>query len=261
MNTGRITWKKTERTRTHTPDEYAEHVRRIKGAVNIPVIASLKGIKPDVCGENAKLIQQAGADAIELNTYFVPVNASVTGQEVEARYLEILQAVKANVSIPVAVKLSPFFSSLPYFARQLVAAGADALILFNRFYQPDIDVDGETFNSPMKLSASIELRTPLRWVAILHGQVDASLALTSGVHTHRDILKAILAGADVATVCSTLYRNGINHISVLIQGVQDWMDQKGYASLSDFRGKLSHMTPGDPEVVIIAFTHFYDCSP
>lgn len=222
-----------------TPEEYLEHVRQAKEAVGIPVIASLNGVSRGGWIEYAKKIQEAGADALELNIYFIPVQETLFAEDVETLYLDILQEVKKHVTLPLALKLGPFFSALPNFAGRLAAYGADGLVLFNRFYQPDIDVDDETVRSSLLLSTSLEMRVPLRWVAILHGQVDASLALTTGVHSSEDVLKAILAGADVAMVCSVLLREGIAEISELVKGLHAWMDGKGYESLDEIKGKLS----------------------
>ncbi len=220
-------------------DEYLEHVRRAKEAVDMPVIASLNGVSRGGWTDYAKKIQQAGADALELNVYFIPVKDTLFAEDVETLYLDILKDVKKNVTIPVAMKLSPFFSALTNFADRLAANGADGLVLFNRFYQPDIDVDEEAVKTSVLLSDSLEMRVPLRWVAILYGQVEASLALTTGVHTAEDVVKAILAGADVAMVCSVLLQESIREISEILKGVHAWMDGKGYASLDQVRGKLA----------------------
>jgi dihydroorotate dehydrogenase (fumarate) len=222
-----------------TPEKYLDHVRKAKEAVDIPIIGSLNGVSRGGWIEYARKIQEAGADALELNIYFVPIQETLFAEDVETLYLDILQEVKKHVTIPVAVKLSPFFSALPNFADRLVAHGADALVLFNRFYQPDIDVDDEAVRPSVLFSTSFEMRLPLRWVAILHGQLDASLALTTGVHTSEDVVKAVLAGADVAMVCSALLREGIEYISELTKGVYAWMEGKGYESLQELKGKLS----------------------
>lgn len=221
------------------PEDYLEHVRRAKEAVDIPIIASLNGVSRGGWTEYAKKIQQAGADALELNIYLIPVKETLFAEDVEMLHLDILKDVKKHLTIPVAVKLSPFFSALPNFAGRLAAHGANALVLFNRFYQPDIDVDAETITSSVLFSISLDMRVPLRWIAILHGQVNASLALTTGIHTSEDVLKAILAGADVAMVCSVLLQEGIQEIGELTKGVHTWMERKGYASLKEIRGKLS----------------------
>jgi dihydroorotate dehydrogenase (fumarate) len=228
------------------PKDYLEHVRRAKEAVDIPIIASLNGVSRGGWTEYAKKIQQAGADALELNIYFIPVKATLFAEDLETLYLDILKDIKKHLTIPVAVKLSPFFSALPNFADRLVAHGANALVLFNRFYQPDIDVDDETITSSVLFSTSLDVRVPLRWIAILHGQIDASLALTTGVHTADDVIKAILAGADVAMVCSVLLQEGIREMSELLKGVHAWMDRRGYTSLNQIRGKLGLQSYVEP---------------
>jgi len=222
-----------------TPQEYLDHVRRAKEAVDIPIIASLNGISRGGWTEYASKIEEAGADALELNIYFIPVKETLFAEDVETLYLDILQDVKEHVTIPVALKLGPFFSALTNFADRLVAHGADGLVLFNRFYQPDIDVDDESVRSSVLFSTPFEIRLPLRWIAILHGQVNASLALTTGVHTAEDVLKAILAGADVAMVCSVLLQGGIEQISEMVKDIHAWMNDKGYESLKALKGKLS----------------------
>jgi dihydroorotate dehydrogenase (fumarate) len=231
-----------------TPEEYLEHVRQAKGAVDIPIIASLNGVSRGGWIEYAKRIQEVGADALELNIYFLPVKETLFAEDVETLYLDILEDVKKNVTIPVALKLSPFFSALPNFVDRLAANGADGLVLFNRFYQPDIDVDGETVKTSLLFSTSFEMRLPLRWIAILYGQTDASLALTTGVHTTEDVVKAMLAGADVAMVCSALLKEGVEYISDLVKGVHAWMDKKGYESLEAVKGKLSLQSYVEPAV-------------
>jgi len=222
-----------------TPEEYLEHVRQAKKAVDIPIIASLNGVSRGGWVEYAQKIQEAGADALELNVYFIPVQETLFAEDVETLYLDILQEVKRHVTIPTALKLSPFFSALTNFADRLAANGADGLVLFNRFYQPDIDIDGEVIKTSVLFSTPFEMRLPLRWVAILYGQIDASLALTTGVYTSDDVVKAVLAGADVAMVCSVLLKEGIEQVSELVKGVHAWMDSKGYGSLEEIKGKLS----------------------
>ena len=186
------------------PKEYVEHIRRASQAVEIPIIASLNGVSPGGWTSYARQFQEAGAAAIELNVYFLPTRIQLTGEEVEQLYVSVLEDVKQHVTIPVAMKLNPFFSSLPNIATRLDAAGANALVLFNRFYQPDLDIEALEACPHLVLSRSDEMRLPLRWIAILYGQVKASLALTTGIHTPEDVLKAVMAGADVANVCSVL---------------------------------------------------------
>jgi dihydroorotate dehydrogenase (fumarate) len=231
---------------TRSADEYVEHVRQAKGAVDIPVIASMNGISKGGWLEYSKRIAEAGADGLELNIYFIPTTSRLFGLDVETIYLDVLRSVKKQVDIPVAVKLSPFFSALPNFADRLADAGADGLVLFNRFYQPDIDVDQGEVVSNLSLSTSEDMRLPLRWIAILYGEVETSLALTSGVHTADDVLKAIMAGADVANVCSVLLREGVGKISKLVQGLADRMDQKGIKSVGELKGNLSLQSYVEP---------------
>jgi dihydroorotate dehydrogenase (fumarate) len=183
-------------------------VRRAKEAVDIPIIASMNGTSKGGWLDYSVRIEEAGADALELNVYFIPTTDTLFGLDVETLYLDILKSVKQRLSIPVAVKLSPFFSALPNFVDRLVETGADGVVLFNRFYQPNIDVAERRFTAALTLSTSADLLLPLRWIAILYGQVDTSMALTSGVHSAEDVLKAIMAGADIANVCSVLLKEG-----------------------------------------------------
>jgi dihydroorotate dehydrogenase (fumarate) len=201
------------------PDGYLELIREAKAAVDIPIIGSLNGVTPGGWTRYARLIEQAGADALELNVYLIPTRADLSGDDVERIYLDVLREVTTQVRIPVAMKLSPFFSAMPNMAYRLDAAGADALVLFNRFYQPDFDLEDLTVTPNLVLSRPVEMRLPLRWIAILFGSVKASLALTTGVHTSEDVLKAIMAGADVVNVASVLLEEGVGAISELINGV------------------------------------------
>ena len=213
------------------PDGYLELIRAAKAAVDIPIIGSLNGVTPGGWTRYARLIEEAGADALELNVYLIPTRTDVAGPEIEQVYLDVLRQVKASVSVPVAMKLSPFFSALPHMAQRLDAAGADALVLFNRFYQPDFDLEELTVTPNLVLSRSEEMRLPLRWIAILYGHVKASLALTTGIHTPEDVLKAMMAGADVANVASVLLTEGPGKITELIQGVSAWMEAREYNSI------------------------------
>jgi dihydroorotate dehydrogenase (fumarate) len=231
---------------TRNADEYVEHVRQAKEAVDIPVIASMNGISKGGWLEYSKKIAEAGADGLELNIYFIPTTSRLFGLDVETVYLDVLRSVKKQVDIPLAVKLSPFFSALPNFADRLADAGADGLVLFNRFYQPDIDVDQGEVVTNLSLSTSEDMRLPLRWIAILYGEVETSLALTSGVHTADDVLKAIMAGADIANVCSVLLREGVGKIGELVQGLGDRMDQKGIKSVGELKGNLSLQSYVEP---------------
>ncbi len=228
------------------PEEYLEHIRQAKKAVDIPIIASLNGITPGGWVSYAKHFQEAGADAVELNVYWIPTDFHLMSYDVEDLYVKVLRKVKEQVSIPVAMKLSPFFSALPHVASMLDAEGADALVLFNRFYQPDLDIERLEVRPNLVLSRSPEMRLPLRWIAILYGHVDASLALTTGVHGHEDALKAIMAGADVAHVCSLLLREGIAKISDLLHSMTLWMEEHEYESVAQMKGSLSQRSVAEP---------------
>jgi dihydroorotate dehydrogenase (fumarate) len=228
------------------PDEYLRHIAKAKQAVDIPVIASLNGVSPGGWVSYARQIAEAGADAVELNVYFVAASPKATAERVESAYVDALKAVKAHVSIPVAMKLSPHFSALANMARRLDAAGADGLVLFNRFYQPDIDVDKLQVTPNVALSRSEDGRLPQRWLAILHGRVDASLAATSGVHTGEDAAKMILAGADVAMMCSALLERGIGHLATVRRELIAVMERAGYASIGQMRGVMSQASCAEP---------------
>ena len=225
---------------------YLEHIRKAKDAVGIPIIGSLNGITQSGWVEYASKIEQAGADGIELNVYFVAANPKLSSADVEAMYLDTLRAVKQSVKIPVAMKLSPYFSSMANMAAQLDQAGADALVLFNRFYQPDLDLSKLEVVRHLELSTSEEMKLPLRWVAILYGRIQASMALTSGIHQTEDVAKAIMAGADVANVCSVLLAEGFGKIGKLVDGLAAWMETKGYGSLNEMRGVLSQKSVAEP---------------
>lgn len=220
-------------------DEYAEHLARACKAVDIPIMASLNGMSIGGWTDYAAKFEQAGAGAIELNIYFLPTNPEVAGSVVEDAYADILNAVRAKVTIPVAVKLSPFFTAPAAMASRLAALGADALVLFNRFYQPDIDVDELKVVPRLSLSTSAESRLPLRWIAILHGRVGASLAATGGIHSGRDAAAMILAGADVTMLCSVLLANGPQYVGQIRDELARIMADKGYDSISEMKGVLS----------------------
>ncbi|HSJ59413.1 MAG TPA: dihydroorotate dehydrogenase-like protein, partial [Anaerolineae bacterium] len=232
---------------SRAPEEYLEHIRKVKEAVGIPVIASLNGITPGGWVSYAHLFEEAGADAVELNIYFIPTDFNLMSYDVEDLYVKILKKVKQQVTIPVAMKLSPFFSALPHVASMLDAEGADALVLFNRFYQPDLDIEELTVTPNLILSRPAEMRLPLRWVAILYGHVDASMALTTGIHTPEDVVKAIMAGADVANVCSVLLQEGIGKVSDLVSGLRLWMDEHEYESVEQMKGSLSQKAVAEPQ--------------
>ena len=228
------------------PEGYLGLIREAKEAVGIPIIASLNGTSIGGWVDYAKRIEEAGADALELNIYFIPTDTTCSSAEVEQTYVDILKAVKFVVSIPVALKLSPFFSSLANMARRLDEAGANALVLFNRFYQPDMDLDNLEIRPNVLLSTPQALRLPLRWVAILYDRVKADLAATSGIHSSQDVLKVLLAGAKVAQLCSVLLRNGIGHIREIEKGMVEWMEQRGYESVNQLRGSMSQKNCADP---------------
>ncbi len=228
------------------PDRYLELVARAKEALAIPVIPSLNGVTPGGWVHHATLLEEAGADAIELNVYLVATDPEVSGAEVERRYLEVVGSVRAAVRIPLAVKVGPFFSSIPAMAREMVAAGADGLVLFNRFYQPDLDLETLDVVPHLVLSGSDELRLPLRWIAILHGNVGCSLAATTGVHTAEDALKVLLAGADVAMTTSALLRHGPDHLRRVQASMAEWLDDHEYDSVAQLRGSVSRRAAADP---------------
>jgi len=227
-------------------EDYLERIRKAKEAVAIPIIASLNGVSIGGWTDYANLIQEAGADSLELNTYYIPTDPTLTGAEVEQTYLNILAIVKSLVTIPVAVKLSPFFSNLANMARRLDEAGADALVLFNRFYQPDIDLDNLVVRPNVILSTPHALRLPLRWIAILYGRVSADLAATSGIHTAQDAIKMLMAGANVTMLCSVLLRHGISHIRLIEQGLRQWMEEREYESVDQMRGSMSQIHCANP---------------
>ena len=221
------------------PDEYLNHLRRVKKAVRIPVIASLNGTTPGGWLSYARLMEAAGADALELNAYHIATDSELSGAEVERHTIEMVREVKRGLAIPVAVKLSPFFASFAHFALQLDAVGADALVLFNRFYQPDIDVVELTALPTLTLSDSSELPLRLLWTAMLAGRVNASLAVTGGVHTAVDVVKATMAGAHVTQMVSALLKNGPGHLRKVRADLEAWMEENEWASLDEMRGNMS----------------------
>ena len=228
------------------PEGYLEHIRRAKGAVDIPIIASLNGSTEGGWTKFAREIERAGADAIECNIYFIPTDFQQTAAEVEKIYLDILQAVKLAVTIPVAVKLSPFFSNMANMARRLDEAGANGLVLFNRFYQPDIDLEELELRPNVLLSTPQALRLPLTWIGILYGRVRASLAATSGVHGAEDVIKLLMVGANVTMLCSSLMRHGINHLRHIEREMRDWMEEHEYESVTQMQGSMSQIRCPDP---------------
>src|SRR5579862_8510778 len=228
------------------PEEYLQHIARAKKATRIPIIASLNCSSTGAWTSYAKQIEQTGADALELNIYYIPTDLDLPGAKVEQTYLDILKAVKSQVTIPVAVKLSPFFSNFANMAKRLDTAGADGLVLFNRFYQPDIDLETLEVKPNILLSTPMAMRVPLRWIAILYDRIRANLAATSGIHRATDALKMLMAGADVTMLCSVLIRHGISQISVIERDLTSWMEEHEYASVQQLRGSLSQKNTEDP---------------
>lgn len=228
------------------PDAYLTHIERLKEAVDIPVIGSLNGSTPGYWTEYARQIQTAGADALELNLYHLPTDPDETCNDVEDRYLDILTEVRSAVDIPVAVKLSPYFSAMANMARRLDEGGADALVLFNRFYQPDIDLERLEPYPHVVLSTPFDLRLPLRWIAILHGRVKAHLAHTGGIHDHEAAIKAIAVGAQVTMMTSALMERGIDHAHELLWRMEEWLEAHEIVSLDALRGRLSQSRCDDP---------------
>jgi dihydroorotate dehydrogenase (fumarate) len=228
------------------PEEYLKHIAAAKKATRIPIIASLNGSSAGGWTEYAKKIQEAGADALELNIYYIPTDMNLSGAAVEDTYINILKAVKSQVTIPVSVKLSPFFSSFANMAKRLDQAGANGLVLFNRFYQPDIELETLEVKPNILLSTPMAMRLPLRWIALLHGRVNASLAATSGIHRASDALKMLMAGADVTMLCSTIIRHGIPQIAMIERDLVDWMEEHEYESVSQLKGSLSQKNCAEP---------------
>jgi dihydroorotate dehydrogenase (fumarate) len=228
------------------PDEYVNLLRKAKESLHVPVIGSLNGISTGGWIKYAKKIEEAGADAIELNVYYIPTDPALTAQDVEDRYMEVLSAVKTTVKIPVAMKLSPFFSSMANMAHRLDQAGAAGLVLFNRFYQPDIDLETLEVKPGVTLSTSQDMRLPMRWVAILYGRVKASLAATSGIETTEDVLKMLMAGADVAQMASSLLKNGPQRIKEILTQMDQWMLEHEYISVAQMKGSMSQKSVADP---------------
>lgn len=228
------------------PEEYLKHIAKAKAAVKIPIIASLNGSTLGGWTDYSQKIQQAGADAIELNIYSIPTDPDVPAAEVENVYAHIVSAVKSSVTIPVAVKLSPFFTNFAHVAKHLVGEGADGLVLFNRFYQPDIDLESLEVTPNVLFSTPMAMRLPLRWVAILYGRINASLAATSGIHRASDVVKMLLVGADVTQLCSALMRHGVKQIGVIERELTEWLEKHEYDSVSQLKGSLSQKNCDDP---------------
>ena len=231
----------------HTgPEQYLNHIRKAKDAVDIPIIASLNGATLGGWAKYARQIEQAGADAIECNLYSIPTNMEISGSEIENNYADILREIKTSVQIPVAAKLSPFFSNMANMAKRLDQMGTDGLVLFNRFYQPDIDLEELEIKPNVLLSTPQDLRLPLTWIGILYGRIRANLAATSGVHGPEDVIKLLMVGADVTMLCSVLLRNGFGQLRRIEQGVLEWMEEHEYESVQQLRGSMSQLRCPDP---------------
>lgn len=229
-----------------TPYKYVDHIADLKKAVDIPIIGSLNGVSSGGWVKYAKNIQDAGADALELNVYYIPTNPNLTGSEIENMYIDTLKAVKENVDIPVAIKIGPYFTSLANMARRLDNAGADALVLFNRFYQPDFDLEKLEVGPNLMLSTNWEMRLPLRWIAILYSNIKASMAATSGIHNYEDVLKVMMAGGDIAQIASELLMNGVSRIGEMLEGMKNWMEENEYESISMMKGSMSQKSVPEP---------------
>jgi dihydroorotate dehydrogenase (fumarate) len=229
------------------PEEYLELIGQAKKAVKIPIIASLNGTSKGGWVRYAKMMQDAGADALELNVYYIATDAEMTGRDVESRYLDLVAAVKQSISIPLAVKVGPYFSAMANMAKLLADAGADGLVLFNRFLQPDINLDTMETSPKLVLSDPYELLAPLRWVAILHGRINASLAITSGIHDGEAMIKALLAGADAGMIASAIYHSGFKQAEAILRELTDWMEEKEYDSVEQLKGSMSQENCPDPE--------------
>ena len=231
----------------HGPHEYLEFVRRARQAAGVPVIASLNGTSDEGWISYARQLEQAGANGLELNVYFIPADLAATGRDVEQRYLDILRSVRSTVTIPVAMKLSPYFSSVGNMAMALHDAGADALVLFNRFYQPDLDLTRLQVLNDLKLSEPYEIRLPLLWLAVLAGRIRASLAASTGVTSAEEVVKYLLVGADVVMTTSSLLRQGPGHLATLLSGLEKWLEAREFSSLTHVRGIMSQRCIRDPQ--------------
>ncbi|MBM4158526.1 MAG: dihydroorotate dehydrogenase-like protein [Ignavibacteria bacterium] len=228
------------------PEEYLKYIQTLKKTIDIPVIASLNGVSEGGWMKYASLMEEAGADGIELNIYYIPTNINIDGNAIENLYIKNLKAVKSLVKIPVEMKLSPYFTSMSNIAKKLDEAGADGLLLFNRFYQPDFDLENLEVVPNLVLSSNWEMRLPLRWIAILFGKVQASLAATSGIQNHLDVLKVIMAGGDAAMIASELLIKGPERISEILKDMEKWMEEKEYDSISLMKGSMSQRSVAEP---------------
>jgi dihydroorotate dehydrogenase (fumarate) len=230
------------------PELYVNHIAKAKAALHIPIIGSLNGSTFGGWQRYARQIEQAGADALELNIYNVPTDPDLAANDIETDYLTIVASVKAQLKIPVAVKLSPYFTNLARFARSLDRNGANALVLFNRFYQPDIELETLEVSPNLLLSTPMAMRLPMRWIALLYGRIGANLAATSGIHHATDALKMLMAGADVTMLCSVLLRRGIDHIRVIEREMREWLEEHEYESVEQIKGIMSQKNCQDPAV-------------
>ncbi|HEX7513881.1 MAG TPA: dihydroorotate dehydrogenase-like protein [Candidatus Methylomirabilis sp.] len=234
------------------PEAYLEHIRKAKKAVKIPIIGSLNGVSTGGWVSFAKKIEQAGADALELNVYYIATDPDMSGPQVEQMYADLMRDVRGSLKIPIAVKLGPYFSSMASVARRLDQAGANGLVLFNRFYQPDFDLEKLEVTPNLNLSRSEELRLRLCWVAILSGRIKADMAITGGVHTAEDVIKSMMAGAKVAMMTSALLKNGIEHLKTVREGIEAWMEKHEYASIRQMQGSMSQKSVAEPAAFVRA---------
>ena len=234
------------------PEAYLEHIQKAKKAVKIPIIGSLNGVSTGGWVSYAKKIEQAGADALELNVYYIATDPDMSGPQVEQMYADLVRDVRGSLKIPIAVKLGPYFSSMASVARRLDQAGANGLVLFNRFYQPDFDLEKLEVTPNLNLSRSEELRLRLCWVAILSGRIKADMAITGGVHTAEDVIKSMMAGAKVAMMTSALLKNGIEHLKTVREGIAAWMEKHEYASIRQMQGSMSQKSVAEPAAFVRA---------
>ncbi len=230
----------------HGLDVYLAQLRRLKEALDIPVIASLNGVTPGGWIEHGRELEQAGADALELNVYYIAADIDHSGEQVEERYLTLLRELKGHIGIPINMKLSPSFSSLGHFVKQLEAAGAQGVALFNRFYQPDINIDSLRLQPSLHPSTSADALLAMRWIALLYGRTGLSLGATGGIHTPEDVIKLLLAGADVVHLCSVLLTKGPGHLRHILNGIEDWMEEQGFETVEEMRGRVSALAVPNP---------------
>jgi len=228
------------------PEIYLDHIEQAKKEVDIPIIASLNGVSVEGLLDYSQQIEQAGADALELNLYYIPTDMGLSSDQIESTYINILKTIKSKINIPVALKLSPFFSNMSYVAKRFEQSGADALVLFNRFYQPDIDLETLEVRPNIILSTPHALRLPLTWISILYGRIKVDLAATSGIHTAEDVIKMLMVGANITMLCSVLLRDGIEQIGSIEQDLLEWMEEHEYESVKQMQGSMSQINCEDP---------------